>query len=83
MYSVVMSACGKGKQWQQSLSLLSLVPLDKLDVMACGAAMAACAAAGRWLESLACLRRLEEASLEADIVIYNNLMDAMLTSSPA
>ena len=43
--------------------------------------MAACAAAGRWLESLACLGRLAKASLEADVGIYNNLIDAMMTSS--
>ncbi|CAK0869099.1 unnamed protein product [Prorocentrum cordatum] len=71
-YNVVISACGKGEQWQQTLALLSGMREAKMepDVISYSATISACGEGEQWLRALVLLRELWEAELELDVTSY-------------
>ncbi|CAK0890906.1 unnamed protein product [Prorocentrum cordatum] len=68
-YSAGISACEKGEQWQQALSLLSEMSERKvdLDVVSCSACVSACEKGGQWEHALRLLVVMCEARLEPNL----------------
>ncbi|CAK0874044.1 unnamed protein product [Prorocentrum cordatum] len=68
-YSVGISACEKGEQWQLALALLSEMWEAKLepDVISCNAGISACVKGEQWQRALALLSEMRGAKLEPDV----------------
>ncbi|CAE8586890.1 unnamed protein product [Polarella glacialis] len=72
-YNAAISACEKSGQWQQALSLLSLMPEARVvpNEITYSAAISACEKAGQWQLGLNLLSRMPEARVVPDQITYN------------
>ncbi|CAK0888168.1 unnamed protein product [Prorocentrum cordatum] len=77
-YSAGISACEKGGQWQQALSLLSGMRERKLEpnVIFYSAGVSACEKSGRWEQALHLLIEAREVKLELDVISITMLRSA-------
>ncbi|CAK0819864.1 unnamed protein product [Prorocentrum cordatum] len=72
-YSAATSACGKGGEWQQALSLISQMRLAtvKPDGFTYSAGISACETGEQWQRALALIREMRETKLEPDANTYS------------
>ena len=72
-YSAGISACEKGRQWQQALSLLIEMWEATLEpnVISYTAGISACEKGDQWQRALALLSEMWEAKLEPNVISYN------------
>ena len=72
-YSSATSACEKGQQWEQALSLLPEMQSSRLepDVISYSSAISACEVCGRSADSLQLWRRLLDADVIPDVATFN------------
>ena len=85
-FNAAISACEKGGQWERALSLLSEMPRCGIepDVYSFSAAISACATASQPEAALQLFDTIEASPiLEADLVVFNAILDAVCTSQPA
>ncbi|CAK0826614.1 unnamed protein product [Prorocentrum cordatum] len=68
LYIDIVSACGKGRQWQQYLSLVDeMVELKlELNVIICSTGISVCRKGGRWKEALSLFSEVLGTNLEPD-----------------
>merc|ERR1712032_1644394 len=77
-YSAAISACEKGGQWQQALSLLSEKLESKLepDIISYSAGITACEKGGAWHLALSLLIGMRESKLDPDVATYSDAISA-------
>ncbi|CAK0852609.1 unnamed protein product, partial [Prorocentrum cordatum] len=73
-YSVGISACEKGEQWQRALALLSEMKEVKLEPndFSYSAGVTACEKGGQWQQALSILRTVRLRKLDVDFMAYGN-----------
>ena len=73
-----ISACEKGRRWEQALRLLHEMWRSQLepDVVSCNAAISACEKCRQLEQALNLLQEMERARLEPDVVSYNAAISA-------
>ena len=80
-YTLCMSACGKGHQWELAVGLIDAVHMTstKPDTILYNSAMVACEKSQQWVQALALLRRMQSEHLAPEIFSYNSVMSACET----
>ena len=73
LYTHAISACGKGRQWQQALGLLAVMRKADLvpNVITCNAAISACEKGEQWQQAFGLLAVMREVDLLPDVITYN------------
>ncbi|CAK0813728.1 unnamed protein product [Prorocentrum cordatum] len=81
-YNAAISACGRGRQWQQALSLLGHFGEARVeaDVVSYGAAISACEKCGRWQQALLLLGELWRAALDRSTICHSAAVSACARS---
>ncbi|CAJ1367052.1 unnamed protein product [Effrenium voratum] len=74
--SCAAAALQRSKRWQEALALFDQAPDESKDAPACGTQLAACAAAGRWLQAQSLLRSFRSLRLRLDLVAYGSAVCA-------
>ena len=77
-YNAAISACEKGKKWEQALGLLRRLKLAKLQatIVSYGAAISACEKGRQWKLALQLLAELGEVRLQGNLVVHNAALSA-------
>ena len=77
-YNVVLFACAKGEQWQQSLHFLSELTSAALQstVITFNAAMTVCASQGQWKQTLSLLSTLLDRGMSGDVITFSMALTA-------
>eukprot|EP00435_Cladocopium_sp_Y103_P018947 s3611_g4.t1 len=78
-YSAVISACEKGGQWEQALSLFQAMPKAQIspNVISYSAAISACEKGGQWEQALTLFETMLSSQVDPNIVSYNALLDCV------
>ena len=78
-YSAVISACEKGGQWEQALTLFQAMPKAKIspNVVSYSAGISACEKGGQWEQALTLFESMRGSHVDPDIVSYNALLDCL------
>jgi pentatricopeptide repeat protein len=77
-YNAAISACAKGGQWQQALSLLQemrekgVIP----DRITYSAAISACGKGGQWQQALSLLQEMREKGVTPNVITYSAAISA-------
>ena len=74
-YNAGISACEKGGQWPEALSLLREMDQVKLEpnVISYNAGVSACEKGKQWPEALSLLREMEEVKVEPNVILTTML----------
>ena len=77
-YSAAISACEKGGQWQQALTLFQdmLEGGIRHDIISYNATISACEKGGQWQRALTLFQELPEATMSPNVISYNAAINA-------
>ena len=77
-YSAAISACEKGRQWEDALSLLEEMRTRGVEpsVYSFNAAISACGAGGQWERALSLLEEMHSRGVEPDVISFSAAISA-------
>ena len=77
-FNVAISACARGAIWQEALSLLQDLALQRLQatLISYSAVINSCEKAGEWRCALACLDVMKQKRLQPNVIAFNAALSA-------
>eukprot|EP00438_Fugacium_kawagutii_P010387 Skav220387 [mRNA] locus=scaffold639:162903:163631:- [translate_table: standard] len=77
-YNAAISACEKGGQWQQALTLFEAMPKAMIspNVVSFSAAISACQKGGQWQQALTLFEAIPKTSIPPTVICYNAAISA-------
>ena len=72
-YNAAVSACEKGGQWQEAMTLFEAMPKAQIqpNVISYNAGISACEKGGQWQEALALFEAMPKAQIQQDVISYS------------